>query len=623
MIGTGGCRPTVVAACRPAPIRAFGRRPALGAARRRGLIRGACLRWAIVISGRFAAIGAARAAAIGARVRRTTVGIGVRCPPVRSRARCVAVGSCGRCRTVGGWPRRRTVRARVRRAVVGSCGRCRTVGIYRRHAIVRTRARSATLRSCARHAAIRADGLRGTVGACPIRLGWRHDRHVGVARARAIGWNRRRRGMTEDRRAGTLAARAARTGDNGHRVLAGPGRGHRPARARRGRSAGHEGLALVRAVGPVFRGRVAAARQAGTRGETRTATLVGQGRAGDTARGTRLAGPPRGAGLSAARPRGGAGGAACGQWSVGRRAPPGAGGGRSPPAGAGGRPPPCGLPEPTCGPPGPARAAGERPPAGAGAPGRGLPGCGRAAPGSTTVRSASSPPGPEGPDPAGPGRPATGPPPAAPPPAALRIASSCPRIRATSDRSASRCRTRSASSARTDSRSARAAAWALPRISAASSSAAARMFCMRSVKVPIGSPSSPRRALRGPGTEAGTGRRRGQAGAEPRWRHERKRLATSRLKVGTHPPQNPLQPRDVLVDLLPVVAAQNDVEAWGAWPPHISRHRDALPLVSATSTRVGIIRFPQPARSLRRSIPNRYRSPAGGVLPQVSQVMGQ
>jgi hypothetical protein len=119
--------------------------------------------------------------------------------------------------------------------------------------------------------------------------------------------------------------------------------------------------------------------------------------------------------------------------------------------------------------------------------------------------------------------------------------------------------------------------------------------------------------------------RRGQAGAgaEPRRRHERERLTTRRLQVGAHPRKHPLQPCDVLVDLLPVVSAQNDVEAWGAWPPHICRHRDALPLVPFTSTRVGIIRFPQPVRSLLRSIPNRYRSPAGGVLPQVSRVRRQ
>ncbi len=621
MIGTGGCRPTVVAACRPAPIRAFGRRPALGAARRRGLIRGACLRWAIVISGRFAAIGAARAAAIGARVRRTTVGIGVRCPPVRSRARCVAVGSCGRCRTVGGWPRRRTVRARVRRAVVGPCGRCRTVGIYRRHAVVRTRARSATLRSCARHAAIRADGLRGTVGACPIRLGWRHHRQVGVARARAIGWNRRRRGMTEDRRAGTLAARAARTGDNGHRVRAGPGRGHRPARARRGRSAVHEGLAFVRAVGPVFRGRVAAARQAGTRGETRTATLVGQGRAGDTARGTRLAGPPRGAGLSAARPWGGAGGAACGQWSVGRRA----GRGRRAVTACRCRRATAALRTSRAD----VRTAGTGEGGRRKAARRG--GCSRARLAGLRARRAGTD-----------GR-------------AVRVVPA--RTRRTGPSGAGPTGNRTTACNATARRAAhrvqlpphpgdlRPQCVTLPdqvrQLGAHGLTLRARrgmgltpnlgrlLFGRRQdVLHAVGEGADlvalvAAGALRGPGTEAGTGRRRGQAGAEPRWRHERKRLATCRLKVGTHPSQNPLQPRDVLVDLLPVVAAQNDVEAWGAWPPHISRHRDALPLVSATSTRVGIIRFPQPARSLRRSIPNRYRSPAGGVLPQVSQVMGQ
>ena len=267
-------------------------------------------------------------------------------------------------------------------------------------------------------------------------------------------------------------------------------------------------------------------------------------------------------------------------------------------------------PGPAPGPPGPPWPDAARPPA-PGVPGRGMPGCGRPAPGSISVRDSESSLGSTG-LPPGPGAPGPGPP-AGP-----------ARIRPTSARSASRCRIRSASSARTDSRSARAAARALPRISAASSSAACRMFCMRSVNVPIVSPWSPRERGagrgRGPGPGGGGGGRQARARPEPRRRDERQRLAARHLQIGTHPRQHPLEPGHVLVYLLAVVAAQNDVETWGAWPPHICRHRDALPLVPIASTRVGIIRFPQPARSLLRSIPNRYRSPAGGVLTQVSAI---
>jgi hypothetical protein len=93
------------------------------------------------------------------------------------------------------------------------------------------------------------------------------------------------------------------------------------------------------------------------------------------------------------------------------------------------------------------------------------------------------------------------------------------------------------------------------------------------------------RTWRGP--LAGTGRR-GQSGTEParRW-HDRQRLAARGLEIGAHPGHDPLQPPDVLVDLPPVVSAQHDVEAWGAWPPHICRHREALPLFPFTSPRVG------------------------------------
>jgi hypothetical protein len=76
--------------------------------------------------------------------------------------------------------------------------------------------------------------------------------------------------------------------------------------------------------------------------------------------------------------------------------------------------------------------------------------------------------------------------------------------------------------------------------------------------------------------------------AEPgrRW-HNRQRLAPRGLEIGPHPRHDPLQPADVLVDLPPVVSAQHDVKAWGARPPHICRHREALPLFPFTSPRVG------------------------------------
>jgi hypothetical protein len=93
------------------------------------------------------------------------------------------------------------------------------------------------------------------------------------------------------------------------------------------------------------------------------------------------------------------------------------------------------------------------------------------------------------------------------------------------------------------------------------------------------------RTWRGP--LAGTGRR-GQTGAEPgrRW-HNRQWLAARGLEIGAHPRYDPLQPPDMLVDLPPVVTAQHDVKAWGARPPHICRHREALPLFPFTSPRVG------------------------------------
>lgn len=93
------------------------------------------------------------------------------------------------------------------------------------------------------------------------------------------------------------------------------------------------------------------------------------------------------------------------------------------------------------------------------------------------------------------------------------------------------------------------------------------------------------RTRRRPG--AGPGRRRHAGRESLRGRHERQRLAARGFQVSTHPRQHPLQAADVLVDLPPVVTAQHDVEAWSPWPPHVCRHRVALPLVPFTSPRVG------------------------------------
>lgn len=84
------------------------------------------------------------------------------------------------------------------------------------------------------------------------------------------------------------------------------------------------------------------------------------------------------------------------------------------------------------------------------------------------------------------------------------------------------------------------------------------------------------------------GRRRRQAGPETwRRRYDRQRLTAGGFQIGAHPRQHPLQAADVLVDLSPVVSAQHDIEAWGTWPPHVCRHRDALPLVPSPRRGLG------------------------------------
>ena len=252
MIGTGGCRPTVVAACRPAPIRAFGRRPALGAARRRGLDSGRLpalgdrdqqpdRRDQGRLRRRDRSLGGARhdrglrplppgpvprSVCRGRVVRPMPRGrgppshgrphcSGLRSPrrvgscgrapvgscrwhsAVRARARSVAVGTRGPCRTVRTGAGHTTVGTRARSTTIGTRARSTTIGTRARSTTIKTcgrrcmagtRRRRTTIGACARRTAIGADGLRGTVGpACPIRLGRRHDRRVGVPRARAVG----------------------------------------------------------------------------------------------------------------------------------------------------------------------------------------------------------------------------------------------------------------------------------------------------------------------------------------------------------------------------------------------------------------------------------------------------
>ena len=201
-------------------------------------------------------------------------------------------------------------------AAIKTCGRRRAVGTRRRRATLGARDRRATIRAGGPARNGRGPGLPDQARVAPR-----------CSRRRPAGPGRRANPQAQRDDGGPasrkrpLAVRAARTGDNGHRVLAGHGRRHRPARGRRAsrhRSAGRGGLALVWAVGPVFRhrSRCAAGRGAGAdpNGHPRWAgARRGHGR------GTRLARPPRGARLSAARPRGGADTAASGQRPVGRR----------------------------------------------------------------------------------------------------------------------------------------------------------------------------------------------------------------------------------------------------------------------------------------------------------------
>jgi hypothetical protein len=75
-----------------------------------------------------------------------------------------------------------------------------------------------------------------------------------------------------------------------------------------------------------------------------------------------------------------------------------------------------------------------------------------------------------------------------------------------------------------------------------------------------------------PGLAGKTARRR---------RDDRERVAARHLEISAHPRQHALETGHVLVDLLAIVAPEDDVETWSAERTRITRHPSSLPSAKA------------------------------------------